>query len=257
MFVRNQLHLLVVLLVLYAAAAVIYILMPGGMSAVASAAEMDTLDLDLWQLALANAALILLGYGAAGLVGLWLARKANLPAIYRPDAGLRGWLLRPLGIGIAAGLVLVVIDWVARQIGDLPTSLHPPFPASLLASFAAGVGEEILFRLLMMSLWAVLLGWLLKKLFPRRGVRPWALWLANGIAALAFAAGHLGTGMVLAGVATPGELPPLMLAELIVLNGFLGLLAGESFSRDGLLAAAGVHFWADVVWHVIFGALTG
>ena len=46
-----------------------------------------------------------------------------------------------------------------------------------------------------------------------------------------------------------------MLAELIVLNGILGLLAGESFARDGLVAAAGVHFWADVVWHVIFGAL--
>ena len=50
-------------------------------------------------------------------------------------------------------------------------------------------------------------------------------------------------------------LPAMMLAELIVLNGILGLLAGESFARDGLVAAAGVHFWADVVWHVIFGAL--
>jgi len=31
----------------------------------------------------------------------------------------------------------------------------------------------------------------------------------------------------------------------------LGVVAGERFMKDGLVAAIGVHFWADIVWHVL------
>ena len=85
----------------------------------------------------------------------------------------------------------------------------------------------------------------------RRG-RSTALWIANIIAALAFGALHLPTAMLLLGVASPAGLPAATLGELFVLNGILGLAAGERMMRDGLLAAMGLHFWADVVWHVIW-----
>jgi len=32
----------------------------------------------------------------------------------------------------------------------------------------------------------------------------------------------------------------------------VALVAGERCRRDGLVAAMGVHFWADIVWHVIW-----
>jgi hypothetical protein len=72
------------------------------------------------------------------------------------------------------------------------------------------------------------------------------------IAALAFAAAHLPAAMLLVGVQTPAELPLLILVELFALNGLLGMVAGERYIKDGLVAAVGVHFWADVVWHVLY-----
>ena len=35
----------------------------------------------------------------------------------------------------------------------------------------------------------------------------------------------------------------------------LGLAAGRLSWRDGLVAAMGVHFWADMIWHVVWPLL--
>jgi membrane protease YdiL (CAAX protease family) len=141
-------------------------------------------------------------------------------------------------VGAIGGVFLVVIDRLISRYGDFGGFPHPVFPGSILASLTAGIGEEIVFRLFVMSLWAVILNWLLGKLFRKRDTRPWALWSANIIAALAFAAGHLGSAMFIFDVTNPLD---------------LGILTGWLFIADGLIAAAGVHFWVDIVWHVIYG----
>ncbi len=253
----KQRRWLLVLVGLYALAAVVYIFIPGGGLAMADAFEGATLDMAPWQLALSNVALILLLYAPLGLAGLWLARRAGLPGVFRPEADARAWFWRPMELGLTAGVILVVLDTLARLVSDFEGFPHPPFPASLLASFTAGVGEELMFRLVVMSLWVVILQWLFSRLASKAAARRWALWIANGLAALAFAAAHLGTALAVEGAATPLALSPMMLAEIMVLNGLVGVLAGAAFVRDGLVAAAGVHFWTDVVWHVLFGALSG
>jgi hypothetical protein len=75
------------------------------------------------------------------------------------------------------------------------------------------------------------------------------------IAAFAFSAAHLPAAMALLGATTPGEIPSTILAEFILLNTLLGLVAGERYLRVGLVAAIGVHFWADLVWHVAWPLL--
>jgi membrane protease YdiL (CAAX protease family) len=119
---------------------------------------------------------------------------------------------------------------------------------SLIASATAGIGEEIVFRGFVMGLWAFLLNLLLR----RSGQTTIALWIANVLAALAFAAGHLPASMLLLGVQSPLQLPVALLADLVVLNGLVALVAGERYMRSGLVAAMGVHFWADIVWHVLW-----
>ena len=42
------------------------------------------------------------------------------------------------------------------------------------------------------------------------------------------------------------------LVELFLLNSIVSLIAGERYMRDGLVAAIGVHFWVDIIWHVIW-----
>ena len=121
--------------------------------------------------------------------------------------------------------------------------------ASFLSSLSAGIGEEIAFRGFVFGLWAFILNWL----FHRFNGRTVALWIANVIAALAFGAGHLGFIFVMTGATTIAQVNPILLAEVFLLNGLIGLLAGQRYMKDGLVAAAGVHFWSDVVFHVVWG----
>lgn len=210
---------------------------------------MPDLEVSNAVLGLVNAGIVLLGYGLFGLAGYWLARKVGLPGIYSPDGDLRRWVVIPLLVGLASGVILVLGDLLFAPINGVGRLIHPPFPLSILASISAGIGEEILFRGLVFGLWALLLTWLFRRFNRRTAV----LWIANIIAALAFAAVHLGTAMVLVGAATPAELNPVLVIELFLLNGVIGLAAGERYMKDGLVAAAGVHFWANVVWHVLYG----
>ena len=245
------------MLAVYALATAAYVLLPEGMAANASLLGTPMPDIPLWQLAVANLFLVLVLYGLLGLAGDAMARGAGLPGTLAARVSARALWLEPLVVGVAAGVGLVVLDRLAARLSPTFSGFpHPPFPSSLLASLTAGIGEEIAFRLFVLSLWAWLLTTLLRWL-RRPDLRRAALWTANVLAALAFAAGHLASVMMLAGVGTPLALPAVELVELVLLNGGLGLLAGRAFLRYGLLAASGIHFWADIVWHVFFPLLQG
>lgn len=202
----------------------------------------------LWVLGLANAGIVFVLYGLLGFLGLWFARRLDLPGVFREHAGWKNWVILPLGWGLLMGVVMVLGDRLFAAFGDWDGFVHPPFPLSLLASATAGIGEETLFRVFVLGLWAFLANLILK----RWGKTPLALWIGNIVAALAFSAAHLPTAMVLLGAASPVEIPVSILAELLILNSALGLVAGKLYMRDGLVAAAGVHFWADIVWHVVW-----
>jgi membrane protease YdiL (CAAX protease family) len=252
---KKQILSLFVTTGVYALVVVIYFILPGG-SGMPTTSDAPTMpDIPLWVLALANAGIVLVVYSLVGLIGLWLSTKAGLPGIYREGASRSSFWLVPLGVGAAGGVFLVICDWLFSGFFGLEPLPHPPFPGSILASLAAGIGEEILFRLFVMSLWAALLGWLARWLLPGRNLSLPVAWIANIIAALAFGAGHMGTVMLLFNAASPAELPAALIAEVFLLNGIIGLAAGELYRRHGLVAASGVHFWADMVWHVIYGII--
>lgn len=205
-------------------------------------------DVPQWVLGLANAGLILVVYGTLGSLGILLARKSGLPGIYRQGASRRELFLRPLLIGVLIGAFFIAIDGAFAMTAQMAGPAHPPFPASIFASVAAGIGEEILFRLFWLSLWAYLLG----LIFRRPEFGRFKRWAAISFAALAFAAVHLPSTMFLLGARTLSEIPAALLAEVLFLNTALGLVAGERYVRVGYLAAVGVHFWTDIVWHVIY-----
>lgn len=190
-------------------------------------------------------------YGLFGLLGYWFARKLGLPGIFSEDGNWRRWFFLPLAIGLVCGALLVVGDLLFASINGLGRFPHPAFPASLLASLSAGIGEEIAFRGFVFGLWGLILHWLLKRFNGRNA----ALWIANVIAALAFGAGHLPSVLALTGATSPADLNPVLVAEVFLLNGIVALVAGQRYMKDGLVAAAGVHFWTDVVFHVMWGVM--
>jgi hypothetical protein len=200
-------------------------------------------------LGLANAGIVLVVYGLVGLAGYWFARKLGFPGIYSENGNVKRWFLIPLGLGITCALLLIVGDTIFAPINQFGRFPHPAFPLSIIASLSAGIGEEMLFRGFVFGLWGIILTWALRRINGRTS----AIWIANIIAALASGAGHLGTVIVLTGAKSLSDLSPILLVEVFLINGIISLIAGQRYMKDGLVAAAGVHFWTDIVWHGVWG----
>jgi membrane protease YdiL (CAAX protease family) len=246
---RKQLTVFFIMLAVYALCAFITYAFFANQLAASAGMPMPKMSMSPVVLGLANAGIVLAVYGLAGLGGYWFARKLGLPGIYSEDGNWRRWFIIPLGLGTACALLLILGDIIFAHINGIGRFPHPGFPLSIIASLSAAIGEEILFRGLIFGLWAFILNWIFKR-FNGRMV---ALWIANIIAALAFAASHMGTAIVLTGATSISDLGPVLIAEIFLLNGIVGLVAGERYMKDGLVAASGVHFWADMVWHVLWG----
>jgi hypothetical protein len=78
-------------------------------------------------------------------------------------------------------------------------------------------------------------------------------WIITVLSAIAFAAGHVPSLMILFEFETLYDVPIAILIEGFLLNGVLSIFAAYYFRKYGFLTAVGIHFWADVVWHVIRG----
>jgi hypothetical protein len=200
-------------------------------------------------MALVTAGIMLLLYGGLGFLGLKLAARLGFADIWEPSVSNRQRFGLPALVGLAIGLFFILADSLFAAwhgLGPLP---HPPFPTSLVASAVAGIGEEVIFRLFFISFWL----WLVSAYFLKgRWQRP-IFWIVATFSALAFALGHLPAVMAMFGFDSFGALPLPLLLELLLLNGLVSMAAAYYFKQYGFLAAVGVHFWTDVVWHVLWG----
>ncbi|MEE8419504.1 MAG: CPBP family glutamic-type intramembrane protease [Dehalococcoidales bacterium] len=200
-------------------------------------------------LALANAGIMLIIYGGLGFLGLKLGPKIGFTDLWDPTVSNRQRFLIPALVGAGLGLFLIIADAVFSQFHTLGPLPHPPFPASIVASLAAGIGEEVLFRLFFISLWV----WVISRLILKGRWQNRIFWIITGLSALAFSLGHIPSAMIIFGLDSVSEIPPAILAEMLLLNGTVSVVAAYYFRKFGFLAPVGIHFWTDVVWHVIWG----
>jgi membrane protease YdiL (CAAX protease family) len=89
-----------------------------------------------------------------------------------------------------------------------------------------------------------LLVWLGCKATWRTEPSPAVIWLANGLAAVLFAAIHLPQAAALFGLSVP------VLAFVLAGNGLPGLAFGWLYWQRGLMAAIAAHGAADIVMKV-------
>lgn len=235
-----------VLIVILATVAAIGVFLPQG-------ASVPSFELPIPKplFALLTASTMFLLYGGLGLLGMKLSGRVGFADIWSADASMRQRVLVPAFIGVGIGVFFILADLVFttfHAFGPLP---HPPFPTSLVASAAAGIGEEVIFRLFFVSfcVWAISL--------VVRG-NQWQnqiFWIAAFLSALAFAFAHVPSLMFLFGWKTVGDIPTALMIEIILLNGVLSAFAAHFLRKYGFLAAVSVHFSADLVWHVIWGAM--
>lgn len=197
--------------------------------------------------------------GLVGALGLRVWRWSRLPERLRPGApsGAAGRFLqdaRWAGLGLLVGLLVLGVIRVALEpaLPSLGTRIAAagtlPVWRRLLVIYTAAVGEELLFRLLLLSALAALAARLLRApgLVPNAA----ACWTANALAALAFAAAHLPAWMA-AGPAAPG-----LMVTVVALNAAGALVFGYLFTTRGLVAAIWAHAGADGAL-LLLGPLTG
>jgi len=238
------------LVIFYAVLAVVNIYLPQG-DFLSLQPSQQELPAPKSIIALANAGIILVLYGGLGYLGLMLSRKVSWPDIYDKRISNHKRFLIPALIGAALGVFLIIGDMIFSRFNTIGHFLHPPFPTSLVASFSAGIGEEIMFRLFFISFWT----WLISKVILRNKWQNQVFWVVAVLSALAFAVGHYPALMLLYNFNSVSTVPIVLHIEVILLNSAVGIFAAYYFRRYGFLAAVGVHFWTVIVWHVIYGLL--
>ncbi len=231
------------LVVVLAICGVLSSVLPGALPASAQPPESKPL------FALGIAAIMLFGYGGLGLIGLRFAERIGFPLLWDARVSSRDRFVVPAVVGGLVGVCLIAGDRTFHSRAAIPPLPHPNFPVSIFASLSAGIGEELIFRLFFISFWM----WLVSRLLLNGRTPALLFWVVSAVSALVFGLGHLPALQYLLHYNSMADLPPALFTEVIVLNGLVGLATAYYFRKSGYLAAIGVHFWTDVVWHVFWG----
>jgi hypothetical protein len=181
--------------------------------------------------------------------GYILAEKTGLLKPFRFE---KGRLIKTLVITIAGGVLFSLDYWTfGRVIPELPelTKLTLTVNAIFASVLYGGIVEELLLRLFVMSLFVFIL-W---KLFCRKNTKeqiPIGIYIiANVLAAVLFAAGHLP-----ATAGAFGVLTPIIVIRCFLLNGAFGIIFGWLYRKYGIqyamLGHMGFHIVSKAVWLV-------
>jgi membrane protease YdiL (CAAX protease family) len=177
------------------------------------------------------------GYILAEKLGLWK------PIIFEKRSLTVTFLLSAL-----VGIILSLDPWT---FGNLIDGIKESTAAGMtvygiIASILyGGIIEEILMRLFVMSL----IAFLIAKIFYKKcdEIPAKVFVIANIVAALLFAAGHLPATLV-----TFGELSPMLLFRCFLFNGGFGMLFGWLYRKHGLHYAMLSHMTAHIVSKIIW-----
>ena len=201
-----------------------------------------------WAMALISVLSILIVYGGLGYIGLKLSAKTGFPDLWDTKISIKNKLVFPAIIGIIAGILTIIGDTIFVKVFSLEPLKHPVFPLSILVSLNAGIGAEIIFRLFLISFFV----WLVSNKIFKQKYSSVIFWAAVIFTSVLFALGHLPSLMALAGYKTLHEIPALLIVEVVLLNGVIAAICAINFRKYGIISAMGIHFWTDIVFHVIY-----
>ena len=138
-------------------------------------------NLPAWALAVISGLFVLFFYNLLGIIGNRLSIKSHFREIKKTDFTNVILHLRPIFWGLALGILFIFVDQIVGRTHGMQFLPHPPFPTSLFASLSAAIGEEIIFRLFLVSILYRLFLWI-----SRQRWKAECFFLAAAISALAF-----------------------------------------------------------------------
>lgn len=184
-------------------------------------------------------------------VGLWISAKTNLgaPLISRmySNASLKGmisWkvIFQSMVLGAGAALILLALfelqKWLYPMEHILP---RPDKPFYAVVAFSAGITEEIMFRLGLMSLIVVLIQTAKNHISPTNST----IWIAILLSGVFFGLIHLPLSKNFVNPA------PFTIAVTMIGNLITGTIFGWIYWKRGLLVAILAHITFDLVFHVL------
>ncbi len=186
-----------------------------------------------------------------GGLGIWLGGKVGLGtpllvALIHKQPGAIHKLINDavlammLGFTIGVMLILIRIVSVPYLPPELPAFGHRGVIGGLFVSAGAAVGEEVWFRLGLMTI----LVWFVARLFGHQETRPIVAWPIIILASIFFALAHLPQLM------SYGAGSTFAIWGTIIGNSMVGILYGWCYWRRSLIAAMIAHFSVDIVIHV-------
>jgi membrane protease YdiL (CAAX protease family) len=189
------------------------------------------------------AVVIFLGLLLSKQIGMGLPILKNVLEGKNQTKELKSILIPSIGLGLLAGvlMVLLAIPFNIPELNNSELSISPW--KALLASFYGGIGEEVLLRLFLVSLFV----WITFKLKKNKDGMPtnFGIWLSIILAAVVFGIGHLpATAQIV-------PLTGIIILRAVVLNGVGGIIFGWLYWKKGLESAMIAHFSADIVLHII------
>ena len=152
--------------------------------------------------------------------------------------------------GAVCGLVLsadafTFAEWIPGLAGAYDSAKTFDAPTWIASILYGGVIEEVMLRLFLMSLIA-LIGW---KLFAQKedAVPERVLILSNAFAAALFAAGHLPATVLIF-----GNLTPMLIFRCFLMNGAFGIVFGRLYRKYGIQYAMLAHILTHIVSRTIW-----
>ena len=184
-------------------------------------------------------------------IGLWISAKTNLgaPIVARLFSKLRVAKLIDRKAILSSVLLATVVALILLGLFELQKELYPVIgkmsrpakPFYILVAFSAGISEEIMFRLGLMSLLIAIIQFINKVDNPTNKM----VWAGIIISALFFGLMHLPLSKNFV------ELTPFSIGVTMVGNLITGSTFGWIFWKRGLLVAIISHIAFDLVFHVI------
>ena len=178
-----------------------------------------------------------------GIIGKILAKKIGL---WRKLEFSKKAIIEILLVTVLGGIVFIMTDnLIFNNYSEVIKNSYSAKPTLeyIIASLTyGGVVEEIMLRLFFMSL----IAFLIQKISKREEINVKILVIANIVAAILFAAGHLPATVTTIGIT------PMILLRCFLLNGCFGILFGRLYRKYGIHCAiighAGVHIVSKIIW---------
>lgn len=183
--------------------------------------------------------------------GIWLGRQIGLgtPLLYAlilKKPGSIRIMFKDIKLAIVLGLLtggaMVLLRMITEPYlpSELPTFGHRGILGGLLVSLGAAVGEEVWFRLGLMTI----ILWFVSRIMGHTRIQSSVAWITIILVAMIFGAIHLPQ------LISYGAGSSFAIWGTIIGNSVVGILYGWFYWRRSLIAAIVAHFSVDLVIHV-------